>query len=90
MRFVEQLGLSPVRTRMSRTLSGELPITTYRAVRLAIQGRDCITDVEGIADDLPVIVGRLPLLAMDWVVDVKGQKLIGNPEHGGKDMVDVF
>jgi hypothetical protein len=75
---------------MSRTISGDAPITTYRAVRLTIQGRDCVTDVSGIADHLPVIVGQIPLEAMDWVVDVKGQKLIGNPEHGGEEMVDVF
>jgi predicted aspartyl protease len=90
MRFINQLGLQPVRTRTSRTISGDAPITTYRAVRLTIQGRDCVTDVSGIADHLPVIIGQIPLEAMDWVVDVKGQRLIGNPEHGGEEMVDVF
>ena len=75
---------------MSRTISGDIPITTYRAVRLTIQGRDCVIDVAGIADHLPVIVGQIPLEAMDWVVDMKGQRLIGNPEHGGEDMVDIL
>lgn len=89
-RFVDQLGLDPVRTRVARAIFGEGPITTYRAVRLTIQGRDCITDVAGIADHLPIIVGQLPLEAMDWVVDLEGQRLIGNPEHGGEDMVDLF
>ena len=90
MRMVEHLGLEPVRTRMSRTVGGDIPITTYRAVRLAIQGRDYITDVAGVDDNLPVIIGQLPLEAMDWVVDVKGQRLIGNPEHGGEEMVDIL
>jgi predicted aspartyl protease len=90
MRTITHLGLTPVRTRMSRTISGEIPITTYRAVRLTIQGRDCVTDVSGIADHLPVIIGQIPLESMDWVVDMKGQRLIGNPEHGGEDMVDIF
>ena len=90
MRFVHQLGLEPVRVRMSRTISGDLPIATYRAVRLSIQGRDCITDVAGIADHLPVIVGQIPLESMDWVVDLRGQKLIGNPAHGGEDMVEIL
>jgi predicted aspartyl protease len=90
MRMIEHLGLDPVRTRMSRTISGEIPITTYRAVRLTIQGRDCVIDVSGIADHLPVIIGQIPLEAMDWVVDMRGQRLIGNPDHGGEDMVDVF
>ena len=90
MRMVQQLGLAPVRTRMSRTINGDLPITTYRAVRLTIQGRDFVTDVSGIADNLPVIIGQIPLEGMDWVVDVKGQRLIGNPEHGGEEMVDIL
>jgi predicted aspartyl protease len=90
LRMVNHLGLTPVRTRMSRTISGQLAITTFRAVRLTIQGRDCITDVSGIADHLPVIIGQIPLESMDWVVDVKGQRLIGNPEHGGEEMVDIF
>ena len=90
MRFVTQLGLMPVRTRMSRTIGGDVPITTYRAVRLTIQGREYITDVAGVDDKLPVIVGQLPLEAMDWVVDMKGQRLIGNPEHGGEEMVDIL
>jgi hypothetical protein len=49
-----------------------------------------VTDVSGIADHLPVIIGQIPLEAMDWVVDMRGQRLIGNPEHGGEDMVDIF
>jgi predicted aspartyl protease len=90
MRFVNQLGLAPVRTRNSLTVGGVVPITTYRAVRLSIQGRDYITDVAGVSDDLPVIIGQLPLEAMDWVVDLKGQKLIGNPAHGGEEMVEIL
>jgi predicted aspartyl protease len=90
MRMINHLGLEPVRTQMSRTINGSIPITTYRAVRLTVQGRDCIMDVSGIADELPVIIGQLPLEAMDWVVDMKGQRLIGNPEHGGEQMVDNF
>ena len=89
-RMVEQLGLNAVRTRMSRTIGGDIPITTYEAVRLTIQDRFCVMDVSGIADHLPVIIGQLPLEAMDWVVDMKGQKLIGNPEHGGEEMVDIL
>ncbi len=89
-RMVDHLGLDPVRTRMSRTVSGLLPITTYRAVRLTIQGRDYVTDVAGVSDELPVIIGQLPLEAMDWVVDLKAQKLIGNPAHGGEEMVDLL
>jgi predicted aspartyl protease len=89
-RYVTQLGLAPFQTRTSRTVGGDIPITTYDAVRLTIQGRVCLMDVSAIADHLPVIIGQLPLEAMDWVVDMKSHKLVGNPDHGGVEMVDIL
>jgi len=56
----------------------------------AIQGRDCIVDVGEVPDELPVLTGQVPLELLDWVVDSKVQKLIGNPERGGERMLDVF
>jgi hypothetical protein len=35
------------------------------------------------------VIGQVPLELMDWVVDPKGQRLIGNPEHG-EQMLDVL
>lgn len=89
-RLVAVLGLDPVRTRPSRTIAGHVPLQVYRAVRLTVQGRDCISDVAEIPDELPVIIGQVPLELMDWVVDPRGQRLIGNPEHGGEHMIDVL
>ena len=62
----------------------------YRAVRLSVQVRDCISDVAEIADELSVVIGQAPLELMDWVVDPKGQRLIGNPGHGGVQMIDII
>jgi hypothetical protein len=62
----------------------------YATVRLTIQGRECALDVGEIADDLPVLIGQVPLELLDFVVDMKNQRLIGNPEHGGEHMMDVF
>ena len=42
------------------------------------------------ADEYPVLVGQIALEALDWVVDAKGQRLIGNPDHGGEWGVDAF
>jgi hypothetical protein len=61
----------------------------YRAVRLAIQGRDCISDVAEIPDEFSVVIGQVPLELLDLVVDPRGQRLIGNPEHGGEQMLEV-
>ena len=40
--------------------------------------------------DLPNIIGHIPLEGMDWVVDMTGQKLIGNPAHGGELLHEEF
>jgi len=89
-RMIAQLGLRPFRTRQARGLGGSMPMPMYRAVRLVIQGRDCAMDVGEIPDEYPVIIGQLPLEHLDWVVDLKNRRLIGNPEHGGEHVVEVF
>ena len=88
-RLVALLGLDPVRTRTSRTIAGLVPLQIYRAVRLTVQGRDCISDVAEIPDEFSVVIGQVPLELMDWIVDPKGQRLVGNPEHGGEHMIEV-
>jgi hypothetical protein len=67
-----------------------MPMQMCRAVRLTVQGRDCAIDVGEIGDEFPVLIGQLPLEHLDWVVDPKGQRLIGNPEHGGEHVIEVF
>jgi predicted aspartyl protease len=88
-RFVSALGLQPLRVRPARTIAGPTPLQVYRAVRLSVQGRDCISDVAEIPDEFSVVIGQVPLELMDWVVDPRGQRLMGNPEHGGEHMVEV-
>ena len=89
-RLIAELGLSVLRTRSARTIAGKMAMSMYRAVRLTVQGRDCISDVGEIGDEFPVVIGQVPLELMDWVVDPKRQRLVGNPEHGGEQMVDVL
>ena len=38
----------------------------------------------------PSLIGQVPLELLDFVVDPSGQKLIGNPEHGGQHMIDLY
>jgi clan AA aspartic protease len=89
-RLVAQLGLHPYRLRQGRTLAGSVQLPMYRAVRLTVQGRDCISDVAAIPDEFSVIIGQVPLELLDWVIDPKGQRLIGNPEHGGEQVMDIL
>jgi predicted aspartyl protease len=89
-RMINALGLEPLRTRHSRGLGGEFILPVYGTVRLTIQERDCPLDVGAIGDEYPVLVGQIPLEALDWVVDTKGRRLIGNPDHGGEWGMDAF
>ena len=89
-RFIRQLGLKRTRTRTARTAAGTVEFAVYQAVRLTVQERDCIIEVAEIPDECPVLIGQVPLELLDFVVDTAGQKLIGNPDHGGKQMIDMF
>jgi predicted aspartyl protease len=89
-RLIGQLGLSVLRTRPARTIAVKSEMSNYRAVRLTVQGRDCISDVGEIGDEFSVVIGQVPLELMDWVVDAKRQRLVGNPEHGGEQMIDIL
>ncbi len=89
-RLIDQLGLVQFRTRRVRTAGGATTVPMYRAARLTVQGRDCICDVMEVPDDCPVLIGQVPLELLDWVVDPVGQRLIGNPAHGGEQMLEAY
>jgi predicted aspartyl protease len=89
-RVIAALGLKPLRTRHARGLGGDFLLHVCGTVRLTIQERDCALDVGEIGDEYPVLVGQIPLESLDWVVDTKGQRLIGNPDHGGEWGMDNF
>jgi predicted aspartyl protease len=89
-RLIEQLGLERYRTRRVRTVAGVVEIAICEAVRLTVQGRDVTTDVAEVPDECPVLIGQIPLEGLDFVVDPTGQRLIGNPEHGGEQMIEIL
>jgi hypothetical protein len=57
-------------------------------VRLTIQDRFATIDVTEMPDDVPVLIGQIPLGALDFVVDLSSRRLIGNPAHNGVFMYD--
>lgn len=89
-RLIAELGLDPIRTRQARTAGGLIKIQVYGATRVTVQGRECFSEVSELPDDCPVLIGQVPLEVLDFVVDPQGQRLIGNPEHGGEQMIDIF
>jgi predicted aspartyl protease len=89
-RLIAQLGLRQLRSRMARTAAGVKEFTVFGTAQLTVQGRDCRIDVTELPDDCPVLIGQVPLELLDFVVDPKGRRLIGNPDHGGQDMIDMY
>lgn len=89
-KLVAKLGLDKHRTRTARTAAGIVSFGIYEPVRLTVQDRDCIVEVAEVPDDCPPLIGQIPLELLDFVVDPAGQKLIGNPDHGGEQMIDMF
>lgn len=89
-RFVEQLGLRFVRTRHARTSAGAVTFAMYGMVRLTIEDRFWSGDVLEVPDDCPVLIGQLPLEALDYVIDPMNQRLIGNPAHGGEYIIELY
>jgi hypothetical protein len=43
-----------------------------------------------IDEDVPNLLGQIPLEYLDFVVDPQGRKLISNPEHGDKQMTEEY
>jgi predicted aspartyl protease len=89
-RLIQQLGLKRTRSRTAKTTTGIPEFGVYEPVQLTVQERECITEVAEVPDHCPPLLGQVPLEMLDFVVDPIGQRLIGNPEHGGEQMIDLF
>ena len=43
-----------------------------------------------LPDDCPVLIGQIPLEILDFVVDPANRRIIGNPEHGGEHIIELY
>jgi predicted aspartyl protease len=89
-RMIQQLGLSKRYEKRATSSRGTALVGVYEAVRLTIQDRDCTVDVLEVPDDVPVLIGQIPLEMMDLVVDLQGRRLIGNPAHNGEHVLELY
>jgi len=89
-RLIDQLGLRQYQTRTSQTTKGVRQVNIFSSVRLTVQDRECRVSVAELPDDCPVLIGQIPLEDLDFVVDPARQRLIGNPEHGGEQMIELY
>jgi clan AA aspartic protease len=89
-RHIRQLELAKTRERNAIAAHGKSTISTYEPVRITIQGRDCVVEVMEVPDDVPPLIGQVPLEMLDLVVDFQGRRLIGNPAHGGVETLELL
>jgi predicted aspartyl protease len=89
-RLIEQLGIAQIRTGRALTTMGLSTFGIFGPVRLTIQRRACSADVSEVAEECSALIGYVPLELLDFVVNPRAQSLIGNPEHGGEFMFDMF
>jgi predicted aspartyl protease len=89
-RMIRELGLEHTATKRVTSSTGPSEARLYAAVRLTIQDRSCTMDVMEVADDVPVLIGQIPLEHLDFVVDLRSQTLIGNPAHGGEHVYELY
>src|SRR3954452_12262703 len=85
-----QLGLKKTASKRVTSSTGGGKADIYSAVRLTIQGRSCTMDVMEVPDDVPALIGQLPLEHLDFVVDLRSRTLIGNPAHGGEHVYELY
>ena len=89
-RLIRELGLERVSSKRVTSSVGSATEDIYSAVRLTIQGRSCTMDVMEVPDDVPVLIGQIPLEHLDFVIDMREHKLIGNPAHGGEHVYELY
>lgn len=87
--LIQTLGLKKVGQKHIRSATGTGVMGIYELAQLTIQERDARIDVMEVPEGSPVLIGQIPLEWMDWVIDMKGQRLIGNPDHGGEWVLEV-
>jgi predicted aspartyl protease len=87
---IKSLGLERVDEVVSQTTNGPAKRGVYEPVRLEVQGRYGNFDVVDIGENVPNLLGQIPLEYLDLVVDSKNRKLVFNPEHGDRQMSEEY
>ncbi len=89
-RLIKQLGLAKAYERQATSSRGVGLVAVYEAVRLTLLDRFCTVDVIEVPDDVPVLIGQIPLEMLDLVVDLPGRRLTGNPAHGYEQILELY
>jgi len=89
-RMIRQLGLSKTREQRAMSIRGAAAINIYEVVRVTILDRNCAVEVMEAPDEVPALIGQIPLEMLDLVIDLQGRRLTGNPAHGGEHILELY
>jgi hypothetical protein len=89
-RLIDQLELSQSPSSVGGANPQSGALQRFDPVRLTILGRDCVMEVMEISDEENPCVGRLPMLALDLVIDPISGRLTGNPAHDGEWVLELL
>ena len=87
---IRALGLRRTGSVNSNATNGDRRRGVFSPVRLELLGREGTFDVVDIDEDVPNLLGQIPLEYLDLVVDPRSRALRGNPEHGGTQMTEEY
>ena len=73
-----------------RTANGNVGRRIFAGAKITIKDRTVEMQVMESDEKTPPLIGYLVLEALDFVVNPKTQGVMGNPEHDGEWIVDLY
>jgi hypothetical protein len=73
-----------------KTGNGEVEREIYRAAPITILGREYLGEVMEVPDNVPILLGYIPLENLDLVLDPAANQVVPNPAHGRKYTLDLL
>lgn len=89
-KIIETLGLHKLHERDVITGNGLVKRAVYEPVRIQILDREANMDVMEVPSGTPLLLGYLPLDALDLYPNPKKRVLEGNPQYDGKMVTDLL
>jgi predicted aspartyl protease len=87
---IEKLGLVHSAVKEVTTANGKVGRRIFYGAVIIIKDREIEMQVMENAVGTPPLIGYLVLEAMDFLVDSKSQRIIPNPAHEGKWIIDLY
>ena len=87
---IEQLGLLYSHSSSVTTANGDVERRIFAGGDITVKERNVQMQVMENDEHTPPLIGYLILEALDFVVNPKTRGLMGNPEHDGKWVVDLY